>query len=441
MTTFYLPIEISKRELVSKIFLATKLANMGHQVVVFYYKIFDQTLWPSAGIYIGKNCFRTLVPQSKKYYGAMKRKGIDVWHLDEEAGIFTGETVEDWEKDLFYRLDPTHLDENDKLLTWGQWQADYYKRTDCAAEIVVTGSPNFDLMQPKYSQCLMDYDTHQVGGMHDYILINTRFGITNGQFSLEDYLAISDDELKQKWLSWSTFDGAIKYLFVHMIQSLASVFPDEEFVLRPHPAEKEAFYQLYFSATPNVHIHKKGEVGAWIRQCKALVQNGSSTAIQADINLKPVFTYLPLKEEDSSSAPLANQIGTMVHSVNELAEKLLQLNFASQKSWQRTISHLDSIDAIAALVERDRERLPHSDEQVLKKKLQRYCAIYHKLDLFKQLVLTASPKRKRHGAIYDNKFEKAYFAKGEMLHAAANRYYQASTKIKRYGHYCYLISA
>ena len=441
MATFYLPIEISKRELVSKIFLATKLANMGHQVVVFYYKIFDQTQWPSAGIYIGKNCFRTLVPQSKKYYEAMKRKGIDVWHLDEEAGIFTGKTVDDWEKDLFYRLDPTHLDEKDKLLTWGQWQADYYRRTDCAAEIVVTGSPNFDLMQPKYSQHLTDYDTHQVNGMRDYILINTRFGITNGQFRLEDYLAISDDELKKKWLGWSTFDGAIKYLFVQMIQRLAAAFPDEKFVLRPHPAEKEAFYQLYFKATPNVHIHKEGEVGAWIRQCKALIQNGSSTAIQADINLKPVFTYLPLKEEDSSSAPLANQIGTMVHSVNELAEKLSQPGFTSQKSWQCTISQLDSIDTIASLVERDHDRLPHSDERQLKRNVRKYCAMYYQVHLMKQMTLMALPKRKRHGAIYDNKFEKAYFAKGEMLHAAANSFYQSSTKIKRYGSYCYLISA
>ena len=90
MTVFYLPIEHSTRELTAKVFLANRLAQEGHIPIIFRSDILDTPGWPSAGVYIGKNCFRTEWPYSLKYYKKMKSSGVDLWHLDEEGGILYG---------------------------------------------------------------------------------------------------------------------------------------------------------------------------------------------------------------------------------------------------------------------------------------------------------------------------------------------------------------
>ena len=152
MTVFYLPIEHSTRELTAKVFLANRLAQEAHIPIIFRSDILDTTGWPSAGVYIGKNCFRTEWPYSLKYYKKMKSSGVDLWHLDEEGGILYGRDEEEWKKRIATRVDPTSLDSNDKILTWGEWQAESFSSKKPTAEIRIVGSPLFDLFQKKYAK-------------------------------------------------------------------------------------------------------------------------------------------------------------------------------------------------------------------------------------------------------------------------------------------------
>ena len=174
MSIIYLPIEVSKRELISKTFLATKLASLGHQVVVFESSLFDQAGWFYPGIYIGKNCFRTEVPYTLKYYNQMKDSNVDVWYLDEEGGIYNTFDQSYWSDMLKNRVNSSDLDHQDKIFSWGLWQADAYKHKDLRAPIHITGSPNFDILQKKYNDSLSAYDLSQTDDEINYILINLR---------------------------------------------------------------------------------------------------------------------------------------------------------------------------------------------------------------------------------------------------------------------------
>ena len=124
MKTVYLPLEIPNRELMARAFMATSLAKDDCAVYVFEHTLFDRIGWPSQGIYIGKNCFRTEVPYTTKYYNKMKKSKVDLWYLDEEGGVYSG-NKESQKEILDHRLNSGDLDENDKILTWGLWQKDW----------------------------------------------------------------------------------------------------------------------------------------------------------------------------------------------------------------------------------------------------------------------------------------------------------------------------
>ena len=268
MSIIYLPIETSKRELISKTFLATKMASLGHQVIVFESSIFDLAGWPYSGIYIGKNCFRTEIPYSLTHYKKMKEANISVWYLDEEGGIYNSMDKNHWSKMLMNRVQPCDLDSQDKIFAWGRWQATAYNVDGLMASIHITGSPNFDILQAKYKDSLKDFDLSQTNYEENYILVNTRFSASNGLRSIE--WALSSETPNAKNLERGTLgdaiinDGIMQYKLTGLIKQLAEKLPSQKFIIRAHPAEDESFYKTIFKHLPNVKIISDGDVSPWI---------------------------------------------------------------------------------------------------------------------------------------------------------------------------------
>ena len=179
MSTVYLPVEVSKRELVAKTILAGSLAASGHLVLLFRSDLFDRVGWPGPGIYIGKNVFRSGPPCDLQFLHRMRNAGIRIWHLDEEGGIYLGNDEEAWRDFLSRRFDPQLLDQKDKVLAWGDWQAEFFKHQDLSASVHMVGHTNFDIYRAHYADALKSFDVEQTGGRRDYILVNTRFTTSN----------------------------------------------------------------------------------------------------------------------------------------------------------------------------------------------------------------------------------------------------------------------
>ena len=184
MSIVYLPVEVVSRELMARAYLSVKLASENHFVYVFEHTFFDRNGWPEKGIFIGKNCFRTEVPYSLIFYKKMKNSGVDLWYLDEEGGVYIGDQA-DWEKRLLCRLNPNDLDSNDKILSWGKWQKKVFEFSKPAAEVLVSGIPNFDILRSKYSKSLLNWDLEVTGGRKNFILLNTRFSLGNPKIGVE----------------------------------------------------------------------------------------------------------------------------------------------------------------------------------------------------------------------------------------------------------------
>jgi surface carbohydrate biosynthesis protein len=442
----YLPLEVCKRELVGKIFLATYLAKQGHTVVLFPSDFFDRYGWPASGIYIGKNCFRTEVPYDTHYYGEMKKSGISVWYLDEEGGVYAGQDVNDWRKRLELRLDTKTLGKTDKILCWGTWQAQMFQEQEPDAEVLVVGSPNFDVFDRKYQEAFSSYDLEQTGGEQNYILVNTRFSLTNGFVNLTDHLTGVGPTSKlidsYHFAETTLTMGALQYMISKLTLRLARAYPKKRFIVRPHPAEDPSFYIAAFHKMENISVRWSGDVGSWIRMSSVLIHNGCTTAIQASLAQKPVITYIPLDEPKEVEMKLPNSIGKICHNDEDVIDVLenLQTLILPNEFITETIDGTQSIERISDLLIRSNVK---TCDQSRRKNILRFIQRSQKLNIGKRALRKIvthfnRPMRervKREEAKFDFKF----FEEAIDIHAAANRAFGVSTKIIEYKKSCYVI--
>jgi surface carbohydrate biosynthesis protein len=369
----------------------------------------------------------------------MKAAGLRIWHLDEEGGVFAGRDEADWAKSLAIRLDPRVLGPDDKVLTWGEWQNEFYRSFKPSAEVCTTGSPNFDVYQEKYLKALRSADRAYTEGRDGFILINTRFCFANAVnlFGARHFVhhkllsQLADLRLRLDRLA---DDGIILYQFIGLISALSDRYPDREIVVRPHPAENPTTYSDIFAFSKNVTVSSAGDIGPWIRRCSHLVHNGCTTAIQADIAGKPVITFVPA-EDDSSNAALPNRVGVMARTFEEVIALIDQgPSGPRQPEWRRTISNLDSIEAIAGKLKSDTQS-PQGQSSV--PQVRRKVTAFDLNEAARSVARLASPKRRRQFSQNMIKFDRPFFASLPELGQAAAAYYGVDVSIERLSRYCF----
>lgn len=441
----YIPVEVAKRELVGKVFLATRLSNKGHTVVLFRSDVFDKYGWPSPGIYIGKNCFRTELPYKTAYYKRMKKSGISIWYLDEEGGVYAGQGVEDWQKRLKTRFDPNTLDNNDKILCWGKWQEKFVKDQNPKAETLAVGSPNFDVFDNRYREYFRDYDLVQTDNQDGYVLINTRFSMTNGLSPLEDQLSpdspvsklMDDQQLSETALTI----GALQYLISKLILKLAQTFSDKRFLIRPHPAENPNFYLSVFRGFENVSVCWNGDAGSWIRRSSVVIHNGCTTALQAALAHKPVISYLPIEEPKASEFKLPNTIGRVCHSEEEVIEYLKNPfeKIDPSPNISDTIYGTESIERISEMLESVQTAKCNSEKrkEVISKiiKITKYNNSY---DTMRKIYGKISKKAEARIEKEEKKFDFGFFSQTGDIHEIAESAYRADTNCIEFERTCYV---
>ena len=348
----YLPVEVSRRELCSKTMLAYKLAGYGISTIIFEHTYFDRHGWKYPGIYIGKNFFRTEFPHDTKYYKMMKESNIDIWHLDEEGGIFTKDENE-LESFLSARLDISQLNKNDRLYCWGQSQKKIFEKKNInKIPIKVSGSPNFEILKKKYNSAYSLFDKKITNNLSDFILINTKSVYINPRKNYEAALGSNSGNdsgrFKKIWKDHLQEDCFMISEFINLADSISKNYKDELIILRPHPEEDVSVYKFFLKDNPNVIVTNNGPVDSWIRLAKVVLHYGCTTAVQADFAKKPVMTFVPdsIKNTNLKMDYFSNSIGREISNFKDFKFNFDQLkNFKDNKHvWIDNISDIDSIE-------------------------------------------------------------------------------------------------
>lgn len=336
----FFEIETINRELDSRLFLASVLANsklrfyIGQTNAIF--DLVSQSkngiYWPRGKRHLDKNFDSTNENKSGKNptrYAELKKRGHKFIWLDEEGGVFWGQRPE-WEQMMLRMLNPLQLDAEDPVCTWGDLQRDFYLSLNpaCSERIETVGHPRFDLYKPKYREYFapeVDRLREQYG---DFLLVNTNFHRANTVTGLKKIFGnrirsfTSDDRryLLDRWLHINR----VLNDFVSMITILSLEMPQLNVVIRPHPSENVDIYRTIFNGMKNVHVVQDGSVGPWLLAARAMMHDGCTTAIEGDMCGTQVINYKTVTDE-RFDIPLPNLFGVRCQSPEQAVDMMTRV--------------------------------------------------------------------------------------------------------------------
>jgi surface carbohydrate biosynthesis protein len=343
----YLPIENYARELDGKILLSARLAKEGHTVVVGSSVLIRHlTYMLNCDIYLGKNMHFYATPYNETITTEFGFKKIKSWYFDflKKRKVSTIYSVEEGDfsadqeltkKVLLNQCDPSIMSQDDYFATWGKIQEKIYKEqpTKYPLNIISAGNVRFDLYKNKNIYSKLSSSIREK--YKKFILINTNYSLANnsgglgGVFKENSVYSVHDDLLKETHaLRWKQQQDRFSNMVV-LIFSLSVKFKDINFIIRPHPSERESTYSTIFNNIPNIYIERKGSVGPWLEACEMLIHDGCTTGLEACLMNKAVISYSPLdpklslccNERLSNIGIVENSIDNVVQRVGELMRK------------------------------------------------------------------------------------------------------------------------
>lgn len=320
----YLHVEISSRELDSKLLLAALAASRGHKVIVsdlvgIVNGVKNGVLAP--GIFHTKSlsAYKIKINRHKR----MIDRGFIITSLDEEGNL----NDYGYEGDAKTRFSNQTIEQSAAVFGWGTDDVDTLKRIypKHSHKIYKTGSPRADLWKPLFS----DYwSVPLTVPKKPFLLISCNTGYANninsfgklikfenemGRYqSNPKHLEMTIGRYAEDFNKMQAYIEAVKYLSIHN--------SGYDVVFRPHPAEDMEAWKIILNGIPNVHVIRDGPIDAWVKNAFAVLHNSCTTALEATISNTPVVTYVLPGQKYSPQ--LANELGYRVESLEELLNKI-----------------------------------------------------------------------------------------------------------------------
>src|SRR6218665_153320 len=299
------PIEITTRELEGVFLTALKLAEKGNEVYIGPKFELDYMMLSriKPDVYIGTRADKFSFP----IFQTLRNSGTAVTVVDTEGAPV-----------IEYRYRIRHLREGMKLIdtffAWGSRGKQILLEEKLIDEdkIVVSGAPWFDLQEIK---SLYDKDIEKIKRKYpdSYILFNSKlFGVNHKVKEAQDMYARVNKEAVPYY----------RQLFINLsdnLKKLVDSFPDQQFVIRPHPLENLSFYEDFFRGYENVNVDNSMNVRGWILASKMVMHNSCTTGLEAAILKKPVVTSQELKN-DRYDAMLFNEASLSVTDFEDLSK-------------------------------------------------------------------------------------------------------------------------
>lgn len=291
-----LPIEVKKRELDAKTYLAYRFLQRGYPVVIGKRSATHRMIENLGGPFIYlHNCGPK---QGDKLHQFVKELGGVVVLHEDEGGVFPegdrGKEI------LLGRNSEELLAEAPLYFAWGEWQRETlleHRKDFPPSKMMVVGHPRFDLRKPRFASC---YSGEEADSSTGPILVNTSFSVSNNQRSLGN--------LKKRWermMSAEMLDGFNEYQsavlkhLVELTRELANQRPDREIVFRPHPVERTEVYAEAFEGIENLRIDTVSSVHEVASKAAAVVHHDCTTSIEAAFfGHRPISVLHPTLSRD-----------------------------------------------------------------------------------------------------------------------------------------------
>lgn len=324
-----IPVENQVRELDAKLLLSLIAAERGYTSFIGARRLIDFRIasFPRS-IYLSKSMTR----RSRKMFRIMSDLGHRIVAWDEEALIHPPD-------DIYFsrRLDPISIKYVTDLFAWGEENAQLWQRYPDLPPFIrihLTGNPRGDLLRHEMTG-FFDKETRKLKEKYgDFLLINTNFSFVNPFYPEQGLFKQGKSTKKgtpQVGLAGTGMDPSfverlyrhktnIFKSFIEMIPWVASNFPDNTVVVRPHPVENPGCYHDMAGNFANVVVTNHGNVIPWILASQAVIHNGCTTGIEAYMLKAVAISYQAARDSilDEEFYKLPNFLSHSCSSLEEL---------------------------------------------------------------------------------------------------------------------------
>ncbi len=310
------------RDLPSQVLTAMRLCQEGATALLIpsYLQLYE--VWTLAPDFL---LLENLRRDKKGLLRRLARAGIQAGVLDTEGGVFTD--LESYSRKILPH--PELLRTLAGFYSWGPLVARHLVAQSCLGDhqVAITGTPRMDLFTTPWRQAALRLDPETERFPRPLVLINGNFNMANPWLrSLDEtvleYLADGHD--RDTILRWMEIQRRAMTEFIALARRLAARLPEVTFVYRPHPFERPEPYQDQFQGLHNLHLLKSGAIYPWILSACAVVQRGSSSAIEATLAGVPALApswvpcHLDLPSVEAVSLPCASE-GELVDRLRSAA--------------------------------------------------------------------------------------------------------------------------
>lgn len=328
----YQHVEISARELDSKLLLAVVAASRGHNVLISEIgPIVKGALTRS--LPRGVVHTKSLTPSAKKItrHQTIVDLGFPITSIDEEGGLID----HGYEKFAELRYSKETIAQASAVFGWGAEDTETLERVypSHSSKIHQTGSPRADLWKPCFTQYWGALKTMPT---KPYLLVSSNMGSANSMRPFHERIRSErdggyyqrDPAMFSRQFGHIAEDYHMTLAFIEAVRYLAESNDEYDIVFRPHPVENIEAWKVYLEGIPNVHVIREGSITAWVKNAFAVMHNGCTTALEATVSGKPVVTYLPFDQEYARELP--NELGVCAKSLDRLSHTVHQLFHASR---------------------------------------------------------------------------------------------------------------
>jgi surface carbohydrate biosynthesis protein len=311
-----------KRDLPSGVMLAHALAKRGIETVLIplYEQAVDVPLLGLDALVI--NYTRPANLELVRGYHAM---GLPVWTLDTEGGVLADDGANSPNRMAKYVRDSGYGALLAGYFFWGPvLYSAFVESSGIASErLHITGCPRFDYASPRWRKVLAFDRTR-------YVLINTNFPLVNSLFSssLDDEKnALIASGWQPEYVDQIIADSSqILIRYIDTVRKLAMHFPDQSFIVRPHPFENTDRYSSEFSEQANITVDGTGSVLNTIHNSIGVIHLNCGTSIEAVLlGKKPLSMEFLNTPHMRSHSSLPSRVSQPVSSLDELIQEVSKL--------------------------------------------------------------------------------------------------------------------
>jgi surface carbohydrate biosynthesis protein len=333
----YLLIEEARRELDSRLLIATHLIRLGFEVVIAP----QWNVWEALGtLPRGVILFKGNNLAQAKTMRTARRLGFLVASIEEELlGVADSREV----RRIYDQLSG---DNCDLFLVHGEEHARALKDhfgVGCPT-VRIVGNPRTDLLRGQFGDRIRSEGRDLSAQYGRYILVNTNFasinprsGDTVGYLELCRAAGVtnpSDPASMTDFFTWCGWEHENLQSIVELIHALRGTKIDAHIIIRPHPSENITLWQNAFDTIKGVSVIREGDHLPWTAGASLLVHPGSTTGLESAILGTPTMN-LCCHENEWHGLYLSTLLNPLFKSIDAAVQAILD--------------HLDGKTSISAI--------------------------------------------------------------------------------------------